>query len=43
VSCCLKSKAGYLASTLRTTSAGGAARLAEEGDERKLCNLPLNK
>jgi len=34
----LKSKAGYLASTLRTTSDRGVERLAEEGDERKPCN-----
>jgi len=38
VSCCLKSKAGYLASTLRTTSDGGEEMLAEEGDDRKPCN-----
>lgn len=34
VSCCLNSKAGYLASTWRTTLSADP-RLLEEGDERK--------
>lgn len=39
VSCCLKRRAGYLASTWRTVSsaAAAAARLTLEGEERKPC------